>query len=451
MLRETAFRRCPVGPTTLLSCRISLSSAHEVYSRTVGHAGHTANTSNSLKHAPRLQGHGCRAIAGARSQSPAPFASGSARQKLSCAPSKAAPTSTARHTLANRLQTDYSDVLGALHLPQAPTALQSLQRCTQSVALASHLPRPSSIATAQDLQMLAGKQAASKVSPRVLSVISAITLSGAVAGQQIVSSSATSKSDERQQPSSHRRQSGTPGKHPVLQSTSPPPSVSVPIVPQSDFPARNHGDHHLTLCAPSPGGEGPPRQPEKKQKKKDPAVLRVSKADATELASALDRLQAELPEIFSDSRHFSIYSEDVVLENQMYPFNYRTQGFSLYRTQASMIQAKWRLLCRDLEFHLLSSQKRPDESCVVVRWKIVGCPRWLPGKMTSPERMRYLDGLSTFEVNGLGQVHRHKVTKVRRDGEVQFMRTLPAMGIVALGLAGLKKELCDNFCRVFRR
>ncbi|XP_015790971.1 uncharacterized protein C6orf136 homolog [Tetranychus urticae] len=152
----------------------------------------------------------------------------------------------------------------------------------------------------------------------------------------------------------------------------------------------------------------------------------TGKPSISQLKLVYTTLSEYLPNFFRGPHCFEIYAEDVVLEDNIR--NIKTVGLPVYKQNISLVKFYSHLKYRHVDLNVLKMTEHIEESCVKVRWRVVGSPNWtillnylssLPsvkGKNLADNDVEvWVDGFSIFYVNKDGKICRHICDKLIPD------------------------------------
>lgn len=132
-------------------------------------------------------------------------------------------------------------------------------------------------------------------------------------------------------------------------------------------------------------------------------------------------LTNDLTNIFMQRQDWSLYRRDLVFQYK----DINIAGLEKYMLFVNLLRMLAHARFVYVRMTLLSVTLDEEEGSVQVRWSIIGlgmlefCLRYFPDKLwekNSMERLSpsYLDGYSTFYVDGDNKIYRHTVEEVRR-------------------------------------
>jgi len=174
------------------------------------------------------------------------------------------------------------------------------------------------------------------------------------------------------------------------------------------------------------------------------ARSKISKKDDKDPKANLelisDRLTQDLTNIFMKRQNWSIYRKDLVFQDTSRGI--KIVGLQKYQLYINLLRMLAHMRFVYVRMTLLSVSKDEDESCVEIRWSIVGlgflkfCIRYFPDKLwekNSMERLSpsYLDGYSIFYVDGNNKIYRHNLHSIMSDKDKEEIKS-PVQKIIDL-------------------
>lgn len=135
-----------------------------------------------------------------------------------------------------------------------------------------------------------------------------------------------------------------------------------------------------------------------------------NKASPEQLILLENQLVQVLPVFFTKSHPLSLYTKDVIFIDNIR--NFRIQGIAMYSAQIALVKIYHYVRYSSLKVELLNLVKNPEESYIRVRWRVVATPglvnTWLNvGKFNMRAGERWIDGISTLQVNKDGLIYCH--------------------------------------------
>lgn len=160
----------------------------------------------------------------------------------------------------------------------------------------------------------------------------------------------------------------------------------------------------------------------KKDARKEDKPQSPNKPSPEQLEKVFVGLTESLPRFFVQTHNYHLYSPDVVFEDRIRGI--KTIGINSYILNLAYLKIKANLSFAHIKFHVLKATKHEDQSCIKVRWQIVGVPGlrifftfWRYNPFKAQKTIENVtsdvwDGFSTFYVNGDGKIYRHLCDKV---------------------------------------
>jgi len=142
------------------------------------------------------------------------------------------------------------------------------------------------------------------------------------------------------------------------------------------------------------------------------------------LQKVFDTLSATLPKLFIQPMDYSIYSNDLIFEDNMR--GRRTIGLYHYIKQVALLRTVGHLKYAYVMLEVLKITKHPEDNTVKVRWRISGISAlkvmlnfwkfklWKMKEVFEYQESWY-DGFSTFYLGSDGSVYKHVLDKLMPD------------------------------------
>lgn len=166
------------------------------------------------------------------------------------------------------------------------------------------------------------------------------------------------------------------------------------------------------------------------------------------LNHAFDVLQNTLPKLFIQPLDYSIYSPNLIFENNIR--NTRTIGLYHYIKQIAFLRTIGHLKYAYVRFEILKMTKHPDDFTIKIRWRIRGISglkvmfqfwkfKLWKLKDAFEEQESWYDGFSTLYLGEDGLIEKHIVDKVMPDENKEEVLTLntPVSPKLAMFMGGL--------------
>lgn len=159
---------------------------------------------------------------------------------------------------------------------------------------------------------------------------------------------------------------------------------------------------------------------------RDPNSRDRDRPNRDQLSAVQDHMAENLPKLFVKFHSYDIYTNDVIFENNWYlGQSYATAGVTAYALEIAKLRLFVHLRYANVRMQLLKTTTNDAEGAVQVRWRIMGIPqvkavmfwKFLPWSDRSSTAVdsEWLDGFSTFFVNGSGLIYKHRMDRVIPD------------------------------------